>query len=227
MAAFYFYLRQKNRFNFDTVMLTATITLSFMMRNTSPIGWVPLLAIKVVYEGAFLPFLIAGIFVAVPIMGLTVCIDTFYYTGTVDLANLVFTSYNFMKVNVVESLSEYFGTDPFFWYLIAFAPAIFHLMYPSVIFATFTHMKTKHNKGETPYLSYYNLFYFAVFSAIPHKELRFLIPIVPFAFLMAGELLAATIKKGGTWGRLSSLSIKLFFVVEIISTFLNENLHGR
>lgn len=57
-------------------MLTATITLSFMMRNTSPIGWIPLLAIKVLFEGALVPFLIAGIFVAVPIIGLVVAVDT-------------------------------------------------------------------------------------------------------------------------------------------------------
>ena len=68
----------------STVVLTATITLSFMMRNTSPIGWIPLLAIKVLFEGAFFPFIIAGIFVAVPIMGLTIYLDTWYYLGVVD-----------------------------------------------------------------------------------------------------------------------------------------------
>ena len=68
----------------NTVILTATISLSFMMRNTSPIGWIPLLAIKVLFEGALLPFIIAGIFVAVPIIGLTVYIDTLYYLGVVD-----------------------------------------------------------------------------------------------------------------------------------------------
>lgn len=50
-----------------------------MMRNTSPIGWVPLLAIKVLFEGALIPFLIAGIFVAIPVMGFTIYLDTLYY----------------------------------------------------------------------------------------------------------------------------------------------------
>lgn len=198
-------------------MLTATITLSFMMRNTSPIGWIPLLAIKVLFEGALLPFLIAGVLVAIPIMGLTVYIDTLYYLGTVDFTRWVFTSYNFMKVNIVESLSEYFGTDPYWWYFVAFGPAIFTVMYVWVVTANFTHLRAKQNRGESPYLSYYNLFYFIVFSAIPHKELRFLIPIVPFAFLMTGELLARTMKKGGCLATLASLSIKLFIVVETVS----------
>ena len=79
IIAFYFFLDQKNSFNLKTVILTATITFSFMMRNTSPIGWVPLLAIKVLFEGALIPFLIAGIFVAIPVMGFTIYLDTLYY----------------------------------------------------------------------------------------------------------------------------------------------------
>jgi len=47
VIAFYFFLEQKDKFTNKTVILTATITLSFMMRNTSPIGWIPLLALKV------------------------------------------------------------------------------------------------------------------------------------------------------------------------------------
>ena len=214
VIAFYFYLGQKERFTFHTVVLTATITLSFMMRNTSPIGWIPLLAIKVLFEGAFLPFLLAGVFVAVPIIGLVVAIDTFYYLGAVDGQNWVLTSYNFMKLNVVEGLSEFFGTDPAWFYLLVFMPAIFTVMYPAVLVSLFTHFKTMQAKNLSPYLTYYNAFYLAVFSAIPHKELRFLIPVVPFAFVMTGELLAQMLKKGSC---MASFAIKLFVLVEICS----------
>ena len=55
-----------------------------MMRNTSPIGWIPLLAIKVLFEGSLLPFLVAGVFVALPVIGLTIVVDTVYFTGTID-----------------------------------------------------------------------------------------------------------------------------------------------
>ena len=39
-----------------------------MMRNTSPVGWIPLLFVKVIYDGAFRPFLIALFIVAIPIV---------------------------------------------------------------------------------------------------------------------------------------------------------------
>ena len=76
---FYFYRKQGNEFNFNTVMMTALLTLGFMMRNTSPVGWIPLLAIKVFRDGAFVPFLIAGIFVFLPLTVACVYIDSVFY----------------------------------------------------------------------------------------------------------------------------------------------------
>jgi len=92
-------------------------------------------------------------------------------------------------MNIVDGLSKFFGTDPFWFYVVVFAPAIFTVMYPAMIISMFTHLKQMWNKGQSPYLAYYNVFYLIVFSAIPHKEMRFLLPIVPFAFIMVAELL--------------------------------------
>ena len=194
VVAFYYFLEQKDKFNMNTAILTATITISFVMRNTSPIGWIPLLAIKVLFEGSLIPFIKAGIFVAIPLLGITIAIDTLYYLGTVNGTDWVYTSYNFLEKNLMYGFSEYFGTDPVYHYMVAFGPAIFTAMYPTVLYSMITHWKTQRNMGLSPYLTYYNGFYLLVFSLIKHKELRFLLPIVPFAFIMAGELLEQTIK---------------------------------
>lgn len=69
--------------------------------------------------------------VALPILALCTYVDTVYYGGT----EWVFTGVNFLKVNVVHGLSKYFGEDPWYWYLIAFAPAIYTVIYPLVIYA--------------------------------------------------------------------------------------------
>ena len=187
VIAFYYFLDQKNKFNLRTVILTTTITLSFMMRNTSPIGWIPLLAIKVLREDALLPFLLAGLFVALPVIGLTIVVDTLYFLGAVDGERWVLTSYNFMRRNILEGLSEYFGSDPASKYLLGFAPETFTLVYPIVLIGCVTHVQRKWNQRQSPYLTYYCVFYVLVFSFIPHKELRFLMPIIPFAMLIAGE----------------------------------------
>ena len=85
-----------------------------MIRNTSPVGWVPLLAYKVLKEGSLLPFILSGIFVAVPIMFGCVWLDTWYYGAD----NLVVTGYNFLEMNLLHGLSKYFGIDSWYKYLL-------------------------------------------------------------------------------------------------------------
>ena len=110
-----------------------------MMRNTSPIGWLPLLAIKVFKDGAFIPFLTSGIFVALPLIIACIWLDTIYYGSD----KFVLTGYNFFKINLEEGLSKYFGEDPWWFYFVKGGFGIFTLIYPIVLFSTFfTHIKT-------------------------------------------------------------------------------------
>jgi hypothetical protein len=50
-----------------------------MIRNTSPVGWIPLLLIKAIYSGSLIPFIKSGILVAIPIMFLSIVLDTLYF----------------------------------------------------------------------------------------------------------------------------------------------------
>mmetsp|Transcript_102605 Transcript_102605/g.141885 ORF Transcript_102605/g.141885 Transcript_102605/m.141885 type:complete len:139 (-) Transcript_102605:36-452(-) len=110
VVTFYFYLNQDKHFTVSTCIVTALITFSFMMRNTSPIGWIPLLAIKVLYNQSFLPFLVAAFIIAVPIIGINVLLDSYFFDPT--LSTWTFTGYNFLNVNLVEGISSYFGEQP-------------------------------------------------------------------------------------------------------------------
>lgn len=168
------------------------------MRNTSPIGWPPVLAIKILRDKSFIPFIIAGITIFIPTVGLCVLIDSFYY-GLKDFP--VLTSYNFMQANLTEGLSKYFGTEPVLFYLIAVLPLIFTVAYPSVLASFVVYPKEQISKwragGEPPYMFFLTAFYLLVFSLIAHKEPRFLLPIVPFCALMCGYFITGIIKKSG------------------------------
>jgi phosphatidylinositol glycan class B len=191
IVAFYYFLDVKNKFNKNIVMMTALISLSFMMRNTSPIGWIPLLFYKIVYEGSFVPFAIAGVFVALPIIGLCILLDTLYYGG----GAVVLTSVNFLRVNVLEGLSKYFGDEPMSNYVFVFLPESFTVAYPVLLIALWFYYKEMRSKRQAPFLFYCTIFYIAFFSLIAHKEKRFMLPIIPFCFLMIGYLLARKIKE--------------------------------
>ena len=79
VIALYFFLKQGSTFTANTVFLTALITIAFIMRNTSIVGWIPLLAIKVLREGALIPFIMSALTVAIPSMALMFYIDSLYY----------------------------------------------------------------------------------------------------------------------------------------------------
>ena len=131
VIAFYYYLKQKDRFTMDTVILTATITVAFIGRNTSIVGWIPLLAIKVLREGSLPPFLLSALTVAIPCMAFMVYVDTLYY----DSDDWTVTSVNFLKVNILEGLSKFFGEDPWYMYVIGHAFGLFTVVYPFLLYA--------------------------------------------------------------------------------------------
>ena len=97
VIAFYYYIKQDNKFTKTTIILTALITVAFIGRNTSIVGWIPLLAIKVIQDSALIPFIISAITVAIPCMALMVYIDSSYYGGE----DWTVTSYNFLLVNIL------------------------------------------------------------------------------------------------------------------------------
>jgi len=135
IVAFYYYLNVKNRFDKNTVILTALVSLATLMRNTSIVGWIPLLIHKVIFDGSLIPFILGIIFVLIPTIGVGIFFDSLYF------GELTITSLNFVKVNIVEGLSKYFGTDPPTHYLLVLMPAIFTVAYPGVLYSFYVYFK--------------------------------------------------------------------------------------
>jgi hypothetical protein len=119
-------------------MFTGMLTIGFMMRNTSPVGWIPCLFLKVVYHSAFKAYLIGLIFVAIPLIALCIWVDSqFYFMISKEddkQFEWVLTSVNFLKVNVLQGLSKYFGDHNLTEYILKFLPGdIFRAYYPFLL----------------------------------------------------------------------------------------------
>jgi len=123
-------------------MLTGLITISFLIRNTSPVGWIPLLFFKVLKEQSFIPFLIALFVVAIPVIVFSILLDTFYY----QQGKITITALNFFNVNLVEGLSKYFGEDPIYQYLVVFLPSIFTLLIPFLYYSYYLYFSETRKK---------------------------------------------------------------------------------
>jgi hypothetical protein len=196
LMAFYYILNIKPKmFDKALTLLTVTITISFIIRSSSLVGYIPI-ALMVIYQdfNFILPILVAGLSVAIPLFGANIAIDTYFYGfPTVP-------QYNFVYWNVLYGISEYFGREPFYYYFDYFNNEFCEI--ESYGFAVFTLMMVKmmHGKigscsgngwmakivGETPgekilkipfILGFFctNLF---VLSALKHKEVRFITNIL-------------------------------------------------
>jgi GPI mannosyltransferase 3 len=211
IISFYYFLQVKCTFDRNVCLLTASLTLAFMIRNTSPIGWPPLLLMKVIKDGALVPFLIAGFTVFVPVVGLSILVDSHFY-GIQHFP--VVTALNFYNANVAEGLSLYFGVHPAYFYVLAVVPLIFLAQTPLIVTGIYTYARDSLAAGArgTPYLALFVAFYLTVYSLIQHKEARFLLPIVPFCFLMAGHLVSKMVKQQTRWLR---LYLWLVIIVEV------------
>ena len=239
VIAYYFYLKQGNKFTLNTAAFTALLTLGFVMRNTSPVGWIPLLFIKVFKDGAFLPFLLAAIVIALPLIIGCVYLDSIYYMGantsssgtSLDErdANKKFewtiTSYNFLKVNVLQGLSKYFGDHQFLEYVLNFLPKdIFKGLFPLMVGGLWCYCKDMSAKKLTPDMVYMCLFYIVFFSLLGHKENRFLLPILPFLFLLTGY---GVVHFSKIYPKFTKILLWITILVESSMFMLRQSFHHR
>lgn len=67
--------------SFDKSLIIVALLLSIALgiRNTSIIGWIPLLLIQMIKTKSFTNFLKAGIFVALPALIIIIGIDSIFY----------------------------------------------------------------------------------------------------------------------------------------------------
>lgn len=110
LVLFNAYFSLSNKFDRHLVVFNVCFILAFAIRNTSPISWIPLILYKAFLnlntEISSLYIIVkGGIFVALPILILVIGADCIYY------GQFTLTSWNFLKINVLENRSADFGVS--------------------------------------------------------------------------------------------------------------------
>ena len=112
IMAFYYFINIKPKvFNRELNLLTFAITVSFIIRSSSLVGYIPL-AFIVIYQDSrfFVPILVAGFTIAIPMLLFNIFIDAQWY------GFWTFPQWNFVYWNVIEGISKHFGIEPFWFY---------------------------------------------------------------------------------------------------------------
>ncbi|CAB3411023.1 unnamed protein product [Caenorhabditis bovis] len=114
--------------------------------------------------------------VVIPIFAVSFAIDSYAYgTPTIPL-------YNFLKFNVLQGGSAEFGVHSWHWYFTTGLPTVMTIQLAPVVLGILGQ-----NIFRPTMLPFFAVtFYLLVHSILPHKEQRFLLPIIPLLCLYAG-----------------------------------------
>lgn len=166
--------------------MTFFITMAFIIRSSSIIGWIPLALYKIFSSEHYLhPILEAGVKIAIPTFLISLSVDSFFY------GQLMCPQLNFVKLNVVDNLSSHFGTEHTWYYLLQidnYLQPTYMLRQISYLgFSLFSVMHVqgqlyyhkKHESETFPALTVFIFVNLIVISLIPHKEMRFMSQILP------------------------------------------------
>ncbi|KAF9314403.1 hypothetical protein BG003_004211 [Podila horticola] len=159
----------------------AIASLTCIFRPTAAILWLFLgvsLVLGYIRDGKFasvVSTLISTVLIGgVAILGSAVLDSTLLYD------HWTMTPLNFLRVNVLEGISLFYGSSPWHWYLSQGIPILFGIYIPLVLLGIWQSCKatTGLNYGLKSQVLCLCLWVLVVYSSLQHKEWRFLYPLL-------------------------------------------------
>lgn len=167
--------------------------------------WGAILVVDALVSKEILKTVISGLLVSIPTIGASVALDSFWY------GRLVWPEWEAFHFNVIQGQSVQWGVSPPMWYLIDAIPKIFNVAIPWILLSVLSSPKIS-AKIMSPCI-----LFISVFSAFPHKELRFLMPIIPLFNTLAA--IAINNITNHRW-RIIKYTSRVIFVLSLIASLL-------
>lgn len=138
--------------------------------------------------------------------------------GTVGLVSIVIDSlchgelvvsqWEFLKMNVLQNIGSWYGSQPWHWYLSTGLPALLGIHILPFTLSVIQCIRHREMHSTTLVLLISMIFSITVLSLLPHKEFRFILPLLPIAIFISSDLLARWSCKANT--------LVLWFVAGVI-----------
>lgn len=156
------------------------VAMAVIVRPTALILWLPLLLQHFWREGNKLRLITQHYLpVGALTLGVSTVIDWVFYGET------TLVQYNFLKLNVLHNVAEFYGSHPWHWYLTQGFVAV---LGPHLPF--FLHGCTLAPK-KYRILLITVVWTVVVYSLLAHKEFRFIYPVLPLCMVFCGLSLAS------------------------------------
>jgi phosphatidylinositol glycan class B len=153
--------------------------LAFAVRPTSGVFWVFLAVFHLftlrTWKDRFYFVFGQALPVGLGVWAVSMIVDFYFY------GRWVVVPWNFLRFNVVQKISSFYGVHSWHWYITQGLPVMVFTFLPLMAVGIW--------KGVSHSVPLLLLFVWgvAVFSLLPHKEFRFLFPLLPLAHIYSGH----------------------------------------
>ncbi|KAI8375524.1 Alg9-like mannosyltransferase family-domain-containing protein [Blakeslea trispora] len=128
--------------------------------------------------------------IAVAVNACLICMAVVFCNMWLDTTlynEIVFTPIEFFKTNVVNNISLFYGVHTWHWYLSQGLPVILTTFIPYTLFGLYHIYHTPAIYQRMRSLLLLTGWVISVYSLLPHKEFRFLYPIVPLLLIVSAH----------------------------------------
>lgn len=122
------------------------------------------------------------------VAGFSALLDSWYYR------EWTFPPYHFLRYNLVQSLSTFYGSSPSHYYISQALPLLLTSFIPITLFALFTALLASPVRSPSFQLAATITVVTGIYSCITHKEFRFLYPLLPALHVLAARSLHIIIR---------------------------------
>ncbi|KAI7821568.1 Alg9-like mannosyltransferase family-domain-containing protein [Gamsiella multidivaricata] len=141
------------------------------------------------------------------------------------------TPLNFLRVNVLEGISLFYGSSPWHWYISQGLPLLFGTHLPLALLGFWHTWKASTGLNATlkRQILYLSLWMLVVYSSLQHKEWRFLYPILYPLLPFAGDTLYRWFLSVKGWrnSRVAVTTVVGLVVVNAIMAWYTATIHQR
>lgn len=176
-----FVYSSSNSRNLYSKIIPIICMVSFIIRNTSAISWVFIIIGEMIQNKTFSYVFANYAYITIPVFSLTVLLDYQFYNA------IHLIPYNFLKFNVLDGMSDLFGTSGKYDYFLQFLPDQLSNLYIFAIIGIIIYTIKKLLKKQFPILFFIPLAILGVHTKISHKEYRFILPAIPLLIILATE----------------------------------------
>ncbi|XP_055612590.1 GPI mannosyltransferase 3-like isoform X2 [Uranotaenia lowii] len=197
------------------------VMLSIFIRPTSVIPWIPLCFYHLkksahpVWELLLKRYLPIGIAIGI----LSIAVDTFHH------GSLLTSPYEFLRYNVFKGIGSFYGEHPWYWYFNVGLPTILGIGTLPFLLSTVETLRNRNVFKEKFILLTAILFTVIVYSALPHKEFRFLLQILPICLYLSADYLSRWSRKAS--GKLVWLAAIVLLTLNVIPAGYLSHTHQR